>query len=175
MSHKTPHKPIAVPRHLGLGSAAARLLGLRVRITPGAWTFVSCGRCLLSGRRLFDRPITRPEEPCRMLCTWVFISKSELWARPTMSKPRPTRGCRNMEKEARLKNNISQSVWNFIRLPRTAFQLHIFYQLIIEYNGHEAANVTLASKSSPITGLEAPRGFQEVKVPIFRDNGTGWW
>ena len=20
-----------------------------------------------------------------------------------------------------------------------------------------------------------PRGFQEVKVPRFRDNGTGWW
>ena len=24
-------------------------------------------------------------------------------------------------------------------------------------------------------GLEWPRGFQEVKVPIFHDNGTGWW
>jgi len=22
---------------------------------------------------------------------------------------------------------------------------------------------------------EWPRGFQEVKVPRFRDNGTGWW
>ena len=30
-------------------------------------------------------------------------------------------------------------------------------------------------KSSPITGPEWPRGFQEVKVPRFRDNGTGWW
>jgi len=29
--------------------------------------------------------------------------------------------------------------------------------------------------SSPVTGLEWPRGFQEVKVPIFHDNGTGWW
>ena len=28
-------------------------------------------------------------------------------------------------------------------------------------------------KISPITGLEWPRGFQEVKVPRFRDNGTG--
>jgi len=24
-------------------------------------------------------------------------------------------------------------------------------------------------------GLDWPRGFQEVKVPRFRDNGTGWW
>jgi hypothetical protein len=31
------------------------------------------------------------------------------------------------------------------------------------------------SKSSPVTGQEGPRGFQEVKVPRFRDNGTGWW
>ena len=27
--------------------------------------------------------------------------------------------------------------------------------------------------SSPVTGLEWPRGSQEVKVPRFRDNGTG--
>jgi len=31
------------------------------------------------------------------------------------------------------------------------------------------------SKSSTITGLERTRGFQEVKVPRFRGNGTGWW
>jgi len=30
-------------------------------------------------------------------------------------------------------------------------------------------------QSSPVTGLEWPRGFQEVKVPRFHDNGTGWW
>jgi len=30
-------------------------------------------------------------------------------------------------------------------------------------------------KIFPITGLDRPRGFQEVKVPRFRDNGTGWW
>jgi len=26
-----------------------------------------------------------------------------------------------------------------------------------------------------VTGREWPRGFQEVKVPRFHDNGTGWW
>jgi len=35
-------------------------------------------------------------------------------------------------------------------------------------------NTTL-QYSSPVTGLEWPRGFQEVKVPGFHDNGTGWW
>ena len=29
--------------------------------------------------------------------------------------------------------------------------------------------------SSPVTGLEWPRVFQEVKVPRFHDSGTGWW
>jgi hypothetical protein len=29
--------------------------------------------------------------------------------------------------------------------------------------------------SSPVTGLEWPRRFQEVKVPRFHENGTGWW
>jgi len=33
----------------------------------------------------------------------------------------------------------------------------------------------LNSKSSPVTGLEWPRGFQEVKVPRFHYNGTGIW
>jgi len=33
----------------------------------------------------------------------------------------------------------------------------------------------MVKHSSPITGLDRPRGFQEVKVPRFRDNGTGWW
>jgi len=37
-------------------------------------------------------------------------------------------------------------------------------------------NVTVSyTLRSPITGLEWPRGFQEVKVPRFHDNGTGWW
>jgi len=33
----------------------------------------------------------------------------------------------------------------------------------------------LLQYSSPLTGLEWPRGFQEVKVPRFHDNGTEWW
>jgi len=38
-------------------------------------------------------------------------------------------------------------------------------------------NIRLKSivKSSPVTGLEWPRGFQEIKVTRFHDNGTGWW
>ena len=30
-------------------------------------------------------------------------------------------------------------------------------------------------KSVPLQARRDPTGFQEVKVPRFRDNGTGWW
>jgi len=33
----------------------------------------------------------------------------------------------------------------------------------------------LGSKTGPVTDLEWSSGFQEFKVPRFRDNGTGWW
>ena len=36
-------------------------------------------------------------------------------------------------------------------------------------------STSLKKKISPFTGLEWPRGFQEVKVPRFHDNGTGRW
>ena len=47
-------------------SAAARLLRLGVRIPPGAWMFVCCECCLLSGRGLCDELIMRPEESYRL-------------------------------------------------------------------------------------------------------------
>ena len=37
------------------------------------------------------------------------------------------------------------------------------------------AYLQLQKQSSPVTGLEWPRGFQEVKIPRFHDNGIGWW
>jgi hypothetical protein len=50
------------PFGLRRGSAAARLLGLLVRIPPKAWFSVSCECCVLSGRGLSVGLITRPEE-----------------------------------------------------------------------------------------------------------------
>jgi hypothetical protein len=57
--------PVAALRR---GSAAARLLGLRVRIPPRAWIYVSCECCILSGRGLCDGLITRLEESYRVSC-----------------------------------------------------------------------------------------------------------
>jgi hypothetical protein len=39
----------------------------------------------------------------------------------------------------------------------------------------DVKEVDIIKKSSPVTGLEWPRGFQEVKVPRLHENGTGWW
>jgi len=52
-------------------SVAARLLRSWVRIAPGAWMFVSCECCVLSGRDLCDELITRPEESYRLWCVVV--------------------------------------------------------------------------------------------------------
>jgi hypothetical protein len=53
------------PRGLRRGSAAARMLGLRVRMPRVIGMSVSCGFCVLSGRILWDGPITTSKE---MIC-----------------------------------------------------------------------------------------------------------
>ena len=50
--------------------------------------------------------------------------------------------------------------------------------LLTSFRPHYGPGVDSASnrnECSPVTGLEWPRGLQEVKVPRFHDNGTGWW
>jgi hypothetical protein len=59
------------PRGLKRRSAAARLQRSRVGIPPGAWIFVCCECCVLSGRGLCDKLITRPEESYRLWCVVV--------------------------------------------------------------------------------------------------------
>ena len=54
------------PRGLRRWSLAARLLRLWVRIPPGAWIFVCCECCVLSGRGLCDGLIIRSEESYRL-------------------------------------------------------------------------------------------------------------
>ena len=54
------------PCGLGGRSSAARLLRSWVRIPPGAWMFVCCACCVLSGRGFCDGLITCPEESYRL-------------------------------------------------------------------------------------------------------------
>jgi hypothetical protein len=58
------------PCVLRRGSAAARLLGLLVRIPQSLWRFVCC---VLSGRGLCVRPILCPEESYRLWCLNVIV------------------------------------------------------------------------------------------------------
>jgi len=53
-------------RGLWRGSTTASLLGLRVRILPRAWKFVSYDCHVLSSRGFCDQPINCPEESCRL-------------------------------------------------------------------------------------------------------------
>jgi hypothetical protein len=79
------------PRGLGRGSAAARLLGLRVRIPPRAWMSDSCECCVLSGSGLCNGLITRPEESYRQWCVWVWslsLDNEEVLAHSGLSSHR---------------------------------------------------------------------------------------
>jgi hypothetical protein len=59
------------PRGIRCRSAAAYLLGLWVRIPPGAW--VSCRECcVLSGSGFCNELIPRPEESYQPWCVVVF-------------------------------------------------------------------------------------------------------
>jgi len=60
----------------GVRSAAARLPRSWVRIPPGAWIFVCCECCVLSGRGLCYELITRPEESYRLWCVVVCDLKT---------------------------------------------------------------------------------------------------
>ena len=59
------------PRGLRRRSAAACLQRSWVRIPPGAWMFVCCECCVLSGRGFCDKLIIRPEESHRLWCVVV--------------------------------------------------------------------------------------------------------
>ena len=59
------------PRGLRRRFAAVSLLRSWVRIPPGAWIFVCCDCCVLSGRGLCDELITLPEKSYQLWCVVV--------------------------------------------------------------------------------------------------------
>ena len=61
---------------------AARLLRSWVRIPPGAWMFVCCECCVLSGRGLCDELITRSEESYRLWCAVACDLETSRMRRP---------------------------------------------------------------------------------------------
>jgi len=97
------------PRGLRRRSAAARLLGLRVRIPLGTWMSASCEFCVcvcvLSDRCLCDGPITRPEESYRV---WSVTG----WDRKT-STTRMPRTVRTVEPWKKKKKICHNNSWTY--------------------------------------------------------------
>jgi hypothetical protein len=67
-------------RGLSSRSVAARLLGMWVRIPPGTWVCREC--CVLTGRGLCDKLITRAEESYRLWCVAVCDLETSWMRRP---------------------------------------------------------------------------------------------
>ena len=70
------------PRGLRRRFAAAVMLRSWVLIPTGAWKFVCCECCVLSGRRLCYELITRPEESYQLSCVVVCDLATSLMRRP---------------------------------------------------------------------------------------------
>jgi len=70
------------PRVLRRRSTAARLMGLWVRIPPGAWMPLCVECCVLSGRGLCDELITPLEESYRLWCVVVCDLGTSRMRRP---------------------------------------------------------------------------------------------
>ena len=97
-------------------SAAARLLGLWVRIPPEAWMFVCSECCVLSGRGLCDELIIRPEESYRLWCVFVCDLETS-W----MRRPWPTGGA------VAPKTNKINSDLNLNFFISTVLCIHVLY------------------------------------------------
>jgi hypothetical protein len=94
--------------HKLYSSAASRLLGLQVRIPPGAWMSVSCESCVLLRRGICNGLITRPEESYCVWWVWVC-----LWI-STMRRPWTTGGCRAMKIRTIFKNMPCEEFLTYI-------------------------------------------------------------
>jgi hypothetical protein len=77
-THDTHNRQISMPSvgfeptiSAGERPQAAHLLRSWVQIPLGAWIFVCCECCVLSGRGLCDELITRPEESYQLCCVVV--------------------------------------------------------------------------------------------------------
>jgi hypothetical protein len=83
------------------------------------------------------------------------------------SKIRPTTSC------CILRGPSEERIVDFV--PRGT-ELELQLRRVVGQAAHTRNNPQVRCKrqSSPVTGLEWPRGFQEVKVPRFHDNGPGW-
>ena len=98
---------------------AARLLRSWVRIPPGAWMFLCCECCVLSGRGLCDELITRPEESYRLWCVVVRDLETSRMRRPWPALGRSATGWKR--KTLWKSNNPTQT--NTLQIKTSELQL----------------------------------------------------
>jgi hypothetical protein len=103
------------PRRLRRESAAARLLGLWVRIPPGSWMSVCCEYCVFSGRGFCVGLITRPVEFYRVRCVSGCDREASI-----MRTPWSTGGFCAMEKKIQ---NYSMTHRSILCVRETEFLL----------------------------------------------------
>jgi len=94
-------------------SAAARLLRLWFRIPVGAWMFVCCECCVLSGRGLCDELITRPEESYRLwrvvVCDLENSWMRRLWVTGGLSLQKQK--TKKKQQQQKNKKNLPAILW----------------------------------------------------------------
>ena len=108
------------PRRLRRRSTAALPLRVWVRIPPGAWKFVSCECCVLSGRGLCDELITRPEESYplwRVVVCDQETSKEEAKARERAVNTIPQWVVMPREKKSNAVCLTSSHIVPFLNIP----------------------------------------------------------
>jgi hypothetical protein len=101
-----------LPHGVRRRSVAARLVGLWVRIPPGARTFFSCACCVLSGSGLCFGLIARPSE-CGV--SDYFLESS------VMRMPWPTRGCCAMV-----------NVWKCLLIAYCVYRFYVYDKLYLQ-------------------------------------------
>ena len=113
------------PRGLRRRSAAARLLRSWVRIPPGAWIFVCCECCVLSGS-LCDELITRPQESYRLWCVVVCDLETSRMGAPYIHDISSLRvNTQNIYAVAQLVEALRQVGRSRVRFPMVSLEFFI--------------------------------------------------
>jgi hypothetical protein len=117
------------PCGLRRGSAAARLLGLWVRIPPRAWMSVCCECCVLSGRGLWGRAAhssrgVLPSVVC-LKCVWSW--SLEKWGGlGPQGAVEPLKKKRGNYRTAKLIFTLIKTLVCCVQMLRGWFQPHVF-------------------------------------------------
>jgi hypothetical protein len=130
--------------------AAACLLLLWVLIPPGAWTFVCCKCCVLSGIGLCDELITRPEESYRLWCV-VVCDLEPSWCRTKQTKQGSDYKFRRIRRQSQIYRLIKKSLYT-CWLQHTSFLPHCLAQsdhLAADRQGQGDTRLTLTPSVIP--------------------------